>query len=127
MTVSDLNSATAASQSGSVELTRTIMKRRHICLKSGTINGVSTSGSHIAITDASAAPAGQCRSGLLTSGSDADERIYNCYVTVSPEGYVAKYRKLHAFVSPHLNTWCRTTAGTRIDAVAYAPSRPRRF
>ncbi len=33
---------------------------------------------------------------------DADDRIYNCYVTVSPEGYVAKYRKLHTFVSPHL-------------------------
>ena len=29
-------------------------------------------------------------------------RIYNCYVTVSPEGFVTKYRKLHTFVSPHL-------------------------
>ncbi len=105
MTVSDVNWATAASPSGSVERTRTIMKRRRICLKSGAINGVSTSRSHIAMADASAAPAGQCRTGFLTSGSDADERIYNCYVTVSPAGYVAKYRKLHAFVNPHLNTY----------------------
>lgn len=34
---------------------------------------------------------------------DADQRIYNCYVTVGPEGYITKYRKLHTFVSPHLS------------------------
>lgn len=28
--------------------------------------------------------------------------IYNCYVTVSPDGYITKFRKLHTFVSPHL-------------------------
>jgi predicted amidohydrolase len=33
---------------------------------------------------------------------DADERIYNCYVTVGPDGFIAKYRKLHTFVSPYL-------------------------
>jgi len=29
-------------------------------------------------------------------------RLYNCYVAVSPEGFVAKFRKLHVFISPHL-------------------------
>jgi len=33
---------------------------------------------------------------------DADGRIYNCYVTVGPDGFIAKFRKLHPFVSPHL-------------------------
>lgn len=33
----------------------------------------------------------------------SDERIYNTYVTVGPEGYIAKYRKLHPFVNPHLS------------------------
>ena len=28
-------------------------------------------------------------------------RAYNCYVTVGPDGYITKYRKLHAFVNPH--------------------------
>lgn len=31
------------------------------------------------------------------------ERLYNTYVVVSPDGFVAKHRKLHAFVSPHLS------------------------
>lgn len=30
------------------------------------------------------------------------DRLYNCYVVVDPHGFVAKHRKLHAFVSPHL-------------------------
>jgi (R)-amidase len=34
---------------------------------------------------------------------DTDENIYNCYVTVAPDGYVTKFRKLHPFVSPHLS------------------------
>lgn len=32
-----------------------------------------------------------------------DDRFYNCYVTVSPEGYVTKFRKLHPFISRHLS------------------------
>ncbi|MBI1311755.1 nitrilase [bacterium] len=34
---------------------------------------------------------------------DETGRVYNCYVTVSPDGYLAKYRKLHPFVNPHLS------------------------
>jgi predicted amidohydrolase len=34
---------------------------------------------------------------------DADNNVYNCYVTVSPEGFVTKYRKLHPFVNPNLS------------------------
>lgn len=30
------------------------------------------------------------------------ERLYNCYIVVSRDGFVAKHRKIHAFVSPHL-------------------------
>ena len=30
------------------------------------------------------------------------EKLYNCYAVVSPEGFVAKHRKIHAFVSPYL-------------------------
>mgnify|MGYP000468804960 CR=1 FL=1 len=33
---------------------------------------------------------------------DSAGRIYNCYVTVGPGGYVTKFRKLHTFISPHL-------------------------
>jgi len=31
------------------------------------------------------------------------EKLYNTYVCVSPEGFVAKFRKLHPFVNPHLS------------------------
>jgi predicted amidohydrolase len=34
---------------------------------------------------------------------DADDLVYNCYVTVSPDGYLTKFRKLHPFVNPHLS------------------------
>jgi len=34
---------------------------------------------------------------------DDEGRVYNCYVTVSPDGFLTKYRKLHAFVNPHLS------------------------
>ncbi|MCA9205905.1 MAG: nitrilase, partial [Planctomycetales bacterium] len=34
---------------------------------------------------------------------DADGRVYNTYVTVSSDGVLAKFRKLHPFVSPHLS------------------------
>lgn len=31
------------------------------------------------------------------------EKLYNTYVAVTPEGFAAKSRKLHAFISPHLS------------------------
>jgi predicted amidohydrolase len=31
------------------------------------------------------------------------DQIYNTYVCVSPDGFIAKYRKLHTFVNPHLS------------------------
>ena len=34
---------------------------------------------------------------------DDEGRIYNCYVTVSPDGFLTRFRKLHPFVSPHLS------------------------
>lgn len=30
-------------------------------------------------------------------------RFYNCYVTVGPEGYITKFRKLHVFINPYLS------------------------
>jgi predicted amidohydrolase len=33
---------------------------------------------------------------------DAEHRIYNCYVTVGPDGFISRFRKLHTFISPHL-------------------------
>ena len=38
--------------------------------------------------------------GLFELGDNGE--VYNCYVTVSPDGYLTKYRKLHTFVNPHL-------------------------
>jgi predicted amidohydrolase len=38
--------------------------------------------------------------GLFELGSAGE--VYNCYVTVGPDGYITKYRKLHTFVNPHL-------------------------
>ncbi len=29
-------------------------------------------------------------------------KLYNCYVAVAPEGFVAKHRKIHAFINPNL-------------------------
>ena len=34
---------------------------------------------------------------------DAEGNVYNCYVTVGPDGYITKFRKLHPFVNPHLS------------------------
>ncbi len=34
---------------------------------------------------------------------DAEDLVYNCYVTVGPDGYVTKFRKLHPFVNQHLS------------------------
>ncbi|MDB5353455.1 MAG: putative amidohydrolase [Planctomycetota bacterium] len=33
---------------------------------------------------------------------EPDGRLYKCYVTVGPEGYITKFHKLHPFISPHL-------------------------
>lgn len=33
-----------------------------------------------------------------------EDRVYNTYVTVSPDGYISRYRKLHAFVNQHLSS-----------------------
>ena len=33
---------------------------------------------------------------------DSAGHVYNCYVTVGPEGFITKFRKLHPFVNPHL-------------------------
>src|SRR5262249_46562432 len=34
---------------------------------------------------------------------DREGKLYNCYAAVGPDGFVAKHRKLHTFVSPHLS------------------------
>ena len=33
---------------------------------------------------------------------DEQQNVYNAYVTVSPDGFLTKFRKLHPFVNPHL-------------------------
>jgi predicted amidohydrolase len=33
---------------------------------------------------------------------DPESRIYNTYLTVSPDGYLTRFRKLHTFINPHL-------------------------
>lgn len=33
---------------------------------------------------------------------DADDNVFNSYVTVGPDGFIAKFHKLHPFVNPHL-------------------------
>jgi predicted amidohydrolase len=33
---------------------------------------------------------------------EPDGRLFNCYVTVGPEGFIAKFHKLHPFISPYL-------------------------
>src|SRR5215475_1292794 len=40
---------------------------------------------------------------------DDDDRLYNTYVCVDKKGLIAKFRKLHPFISPHLspgNSYC---------------------
>jgi predicted amidohydrolase len=39
--------------------------------------------------------------GLLERDAD---RVFNTYVCVSPGGFVARHRKIHAFVNPHLSS-----------------------
>ncbi len=34
---------------------------------------------------------------------DAKGEIYNGYVTVGPDGYITRFRKLHPFINPHLS------------------------
>src|SRR5262249_38839802 len=33
--------------------------------------------------------------------SDPAGRFYNCYVAAGPDGYLARHRKLHTFITPH--------------------------
>jgi predicted amidohydrolase len=40
-----------------------------------------------------------------------DDRAYNCYVTVGPDGFITRFRKLHTFISPHL------TPGDRYNVI----------
>ncbi|SIO60777.1 Predicted amidohydrolase [Singulisphaera sp. GP187] len=40
---------------------------------------------------------------------DEQGHLYNCYVAVSPDGFLAKHRKLHTFVNPHLSPGDRYT------------------
>ena len=40
---------------------------------------------------------------------DDDDRCYNTYVAVAPDGFVGKHRKLHTFVSPYLTPGDRFT------------------
>jgi predicted amidohydrolase len=39
--------------------------------------------------------------GLIEAGEKG--RFHNCYVTVGPDGYITKFRKLHTFINPHLS------------------------
>ena len=34
---------------------------------------------------------------------DSAGRLFNCYVTVGPEGFITRFRKLHTFISPYLS------------------------
>ncbi len=34
---------------------------------------------------------------------DANDKVYNTYVAVGPEGFLTRFRKLHPFVNPHLS------------------------
>ena len=34
---------------------------------------------------------------------DSNQNVFNCYVTVGPDGFITKFRKLHPFVNPHLS------------------------
>lgn len=34
---------------------------------------------------------------------DEADNVYNCYVTVGPDGLITRFRKLHPFVNPHLS------------------------
>jgi predicted amidohydrolase len=48
-----------------------------------------------------------CHSGAVVMAglveSDSAGRLFNCYVTVGPDGYITKFRKLHTFISPYLS------------------------
>lgn len=49
--------------------------------------------------------AGQLNAAILAGLIEADAesgKLFNCYVAVTPDGFVAKHRKIHEFISPHL-------------------------
>lgn len=48
-----------------------------------------------------AAPAETGQTAANPARTDA-LRIHNCYVTVGPDGFITRFRKLHTFISPHL-------------------------
>jgi predicted amidohydrolase len=63
-------------------------------------------------------PSTQCLSAMarslgaaLTAGlvEREGENLYNTYIVVSPEGFVAKHRKIHTFISEHLTCGDRYT------------------
>jgi predicted amidohydrolase len=55
-------------------------------------------------TERLCALAGELGAGLLAGLVESHEgKLYNTYVAVGPEGFVARHRKLHAFISPHLS------------------------
>ena len=35
--------------------------------------------------------------------TDSEEKLYNCYFTVGPDGFITKYRKLHTFINPFVS------------------------
>jgi len=48
--------------------------------------------------------AGQLGVGLLAGLVEVDgDKLFNTYLAVAPEGFVARFRKLHTFISPHLS------------------------
>jgi len=48
--------------------------------------------------------AGQFGVPLLAGLIEADgDKLYNTYLAAGPQGFVARFRKLHAFISPHLS------------------------
>jgi predicted amidohydrolase len=46
----------------------------------------------------------QCGAGVLAGLIEVEgDALYKGYVTVSPQGFVSKFRKLHPFINPHLS------------------------
>jgi predicted amidohydrolase len=50
--------------------------------------------------------------GLVERDGDA---LYNAYIIVSPQGFVAKHRKIHEFISPHIACGDRYTVFDMLD------------
>ena len=39
-----------------------------------------------------------------TAGQVSKETFFNTYITVSPDGFISKFSKLHAFINPHVSS-----------------------